>query len=66
MVTMADRAFTRLCQPAPFSKDKTTFRTLCRIDNKMITAFVCRFPDVSEVIINILFWNLQKTREFFC
>ncbi|MGD9577346.1 MAG: hypothetical protein AB7Y74_03745 [Syntrophorhabdus sp.] len=63
---MADRALTRLCQPAPFSKDKTTFRTLGWADNKMITAFVCRFPDVSEMIINILFRNFQKTREFFC
>lgn len=66
MVTMADRALTRFCQPSPFSKDKTTFRTLGRADNKMITTFVCRSSDVSQMIINILFGNFQKTGEFFC
>jgi len=66
LVPMTDWALTRLCQSAPFTKSETAFYTPSRLNNEVIPTFVHRFPDMSKMIMDILFRNSQKTREFLC
>lgn len=64
LIAMADWAFARLCESISFSKDKITFLASGRLNNKVKISFVHSFSDMTEMIMNILFGNFQKTREF--
>jgi hypothetical protein len=54
---VADRALARLCQFISFPENKTAFRTLSRVNNKVIAALIHGLFYVHKMIMNIFFRN---------
>jgi len=57
LVAVADRALARLCQFISFPENKTAFRTLSRVNNKVIAALIHGLFYVHKMIMNIFFRN---------